>query len=213
VRLDIVGTQRERAVEAFQRLVVAAENAQRRAVVVVRLGVIGLKGERLAERFERLLVAASAAIVVRFREFRFLLQRLVEAFERFLVALERIEDHTIVEQDLRRRLAAAHRRRHQLQCLGRLALGNLDQPHHLQGVEMIGAGSENFGVERLGPASRPLWWNCSACVSACATLKGGALGSGGGISAMIQRREVEKYVSRPDGNAAAAQKTCAAASV
>ena len=37
-----------------------------------------------------------------------------------------------------------------LQGLGRLAFGELDQRHHLQGVDVIGPRREDFGVERLG---------------------------------------------------------------
>ena len=121
----------------------------------MRFGIARIDGERLAEGLERLLVAAErskrrAAIVVRLGEFRFLLERGVEAVDRFLVALERVENDAVVEQDLRRRLAALHRGRDELQAHGRLALGELDQRHHLQGVDMVGPRRQNFGVEPLG---------------------------------------------------------------
>ena len=88
--------------------------------------------------------------------FGFQLDRLVEALHRFLVALEGIEDQAVVEQDLRRRLARAHGRRHQPQGLGRLAAGQLDQPHHLQGVDVLRPHREHGGVKLLGLRQPPL---------------------------------------------------------
>ena len=63
----------------------------------------------------------------------------------------------MVEQDLRRRLARAHRRRHQSQGLGRLAGRELDQRHHLQGVEMIRPDRKHGGVKLPGLRQAPLF--------------------------------------------------------
>ena len=121
----------------------------------MRFRIARIDGERLAKGLERFLVAAErskrgATIIVRLGEFRFLLERGVEAVDRFLVALQRVEDETVVEQNLRRRLAALHRGRDELQAHGRLAFGELDQRHHLQGIDMVGPDGQNFGVEPLG---------------------------------------------------------------
>jgi hypothetical protein len=153
--------QRQRAVEALERLVIAAERAQRRASIVVRLDVIRLDGNRLAATLQRFLVASErgergAPIIMRLGKFGFQLDRLVEALDRLRIALERFEDQTVVEQDLRRRLARAHGRRDQAQGLGRLAGRKLDQPHHLQGVEVIRPDRENGGVKPFGLGQTPL---------------------------------------------------------
>ncbi len=121
----------------------------------MRLRVVGLDRQRLAESFERLLVAAKrrqrgAAIVVRVGEFRFLLDRRVEALDRFGVAVERVQDEAVIQKDLRRGLAPAHRRGDELQGLGRLAFGELDQRHHLQRVDVIGPCAQDFSVQPLG---------------------------------------------------------------
>ena len=120
----------------------------------MRVDVIGLDGDRLAQAFKRGLVLShrgegGAAIVMGLGIFGFQLDGLVEAFDRFGVALERIEHEAVVQQHLRR-LAGLHRRAHQVQGFRSLALGEFDQAHHLQRVEMVGAGGENGGVELFG---------------------------------------------------------------
>jgi hypothetical protein len=71
-------------------------------------------------------------------------------------SLERFEDETVVQQDLRRRLARAHGRRDQAQGLGRLPGRKLDQPRYLQGVEVIRPDRENGGVKPFGLGQAPL---------------------------------------------------------
>ncbi len=160
VRLDIFRVERQRAVEAHHRLVVAAERAQQAAAIIVRLGVVGLDGDRLAVAVERFVVPVErgqhrAAVVVRLGVFRFQLERVVEAFQRLLVAVEGVENEAVVEQHLGRRRAHAHGRGNEVQRLGRLALGELHQAHHLQGVEVIGTRGEHLRVERFGLKDLP----------------------------------------------------------
>ena len=52
-RLEHVGLQRQRALEALQRLVVAAQRVQRVAEVAVRAGVLRIDGQRLRDRGRR----------------------------------------------------------------------------------------------------------------------------------------------------------------
>src|SRR6476660_8871614 len=66
------------------------------------------------------------------------------------MAFECIEDQAVVEQNLRRGGSYPHCRGDELEGLGRAALGQLDQAHHLQGVDVIGACSPYQLVERLG---------------------------------------------------------------
>ena len=121
----------------------------------MRVGVVGLQRQRLAQGLDRLLVAAEggehrAAIVVRLGEFRFLLQRLVEARNRLVAAVERVQDHAVIEQNLRRGPAQRHRLRHQTKRLDRLALGVLHDGEHLQCVEVLGPYREDRGIEPFG---------------------------------------------------------------
>ncbi len=160
VRLDVFRIERERAVEAHECLVGATERAQEAAAVVMRLGVIRLDRDRLAIGVERLVGAAQrhehgAAVVVRLGEPGFQLERAVEAFQRLLAALERVEDQSVIEQELRRGRAHAHGGGDEIERLGRVALGELDQRHHLQRVGVVGTRRQHLRVERLGLGDEP----------------------------------------------------------
>ena len=56
----------------------------------------------------------------------------------------------MVEQHLRRRLAHAHRGGNEIERLDGLALGELDERHHLQRVEVVGPRGQYLRVEWLG---------------------------------------------------------------
>ena len=64
---------------------------------------------------------------MRFGELGLLLQRGVEAGKRFLAAFKRVQDHALVDQDLRRGFSQAHRLGNETQCFGRLAAGETYQ--------------------------------------------------------------------------------------
>lgn len=118
------------------------------------IGIVSFQRERLVKAVDRLGVPSQsrqdrAAIIMRFGKFRFLLQRLVEAGECFLPALERMQDHAVVDQDLWRGLAHAHCLRDQPQRLGRLAFRKLDDAEHLQRVEMVGPMGKHLGINAL----------------------------------------------------------------
>jgi hypothetical protein len=120
----------------------------------MRLDKIRLDGDGLVIGVDRLLVAAErrqldTAVVVCLGEFRFQLDRLVEARERLFGAYKGPEDKALVEQNLRRRLSHLHGGGDVLQRLGRLALGELDHPHHVQGVDVIGPGQKHLPGARF----------------------------------------------------------------
>ncbi len=74
----------------------------------------------------------------------------VEARKRLVVAPHGGQREALVEQNLRRRLFGAHRLGDQLEGLGRLALGELDEAQHVQRVEMVGPDGQDRGVEGRG---------------------------------------------------------------
>ena len=126
----------------------------------MRLGIVWLDGDCLAIAVERLVGPAErgqhrTAVVVRLGEFGFQLERAVEAFQRLLVAIEGIEDEAVVEQHLRRGRTHAHGGGDEVERLGRLTFGKLDQRHHLQSVGVIGARGQHLRVERFGLIDLP----------------------------------------------------------
>ncbi len=153
----------------------------------MRLGVVWLDGDRLAIAVERLVVAAKrgqhrAAVVVRLGEFGFQLERAVEAFQRLLVAVERVEDEAVVEQHLRRRRAHAHGGGNEVERLGRLALGELDQRHHLQCVGVIGARGQDLRVERFGLIDLPALMELQRLGESLRDVERSGFGSGCGMT-------------------------------
>ena len=110
---------------------------------------------------DRLFMAAkqcqrNTAVVMCLGKFRFQLDRLLEASERVFGAREGIKDEASVVEDLRRWLSHPHGGGNELQRLGRLALGMLDHPHHVQGIDVIGTGQKYLGVQRLSLLEAPL---------------------------------------------------------
>src|SRR5262245_13295994 len=131
----------------------------------MRVAVIVLERDCLAKAFERFLMASEAcqdrtAIIMGFCEFGLLLQRGVEARQRLVVAFERMQNHALIEQDLWRRLAHAHRFGDEPKRLGWLAPGKLDNAQHLQGVEMVRPMRKYLRIETLGLAQIALLMQC-----------------------------------------------------
>ncbi len=118
----------------------------------MRVRIVFFQRDRLAKALDGLFVAPQrrknrAAVVMRLGEFRLLLQCGIETRERFFAPLERVQDHAVVHQNLRRRLAQAHHLGDQVQGLAWLAFGELDDAEHLQGIEMVRPMGENLGVD------------------------------------------------------------------
>ena len=152
--LEVVWAQCQCMIKAHQGFIVSTKQTQRRAAVEMRVGVVLLQSEGLAEAFKRLLVASEprqnrTAIIVRFGKFGLLLQCRIEARQRFFAAIKRVQDHAVIQQDLRRGFAHAHRLGDQAEGIGGLAFGELDDAQHLQGVEMVGPMREHLRIELL----------------------------------------------------------------
>jgi hypothetical protein len=61
-----------------------------------------------------------------------------------------MQDHSVVDQNLRGGSAHAHRLGNEAQGFRGLALGEFDHAEHLQSVKMIGPVSEDLGVKLFG---------------------------------------------------------------
>src|SRR5262249_49574071 len=119
--------ERQHAIEAFERLLVAFEPLQRVAAVVEGIDGGGLERERL-----------------------------IEARERVLVAAQRIEDQPLVRERPRGARIELERRLDQLERLGAAALLIADDAKHMAGIEVPGLRRKNLLIERLSLRELPL---------------------------------------------------------
>ena len=83
-------------------------------------------------------------------------QHLVEIFQRLVVALERVEDHAVVRQHVRRARLRLQRGGDQPQGFRRAALLVVEHAAQMQCVEMLRVGGKHGTVERVGLVEAPL---------------------------------------------------------
>jgi hypothetical protein len=126
-RIDVTWSQRERPLIACQGVGVTAEILQCQALIVVRGGVV-----------------------------RPLRQDRLERGKRLLVAFERVEDHAIVGERVRRSRLRGERRGDEAQGLGRTPLLVPKHADQMQRIEVAGIGRQRRFVEASGLVEVPL---------------------------------------------------------
>ena len=91
-------------------------------------------------------------------------QHFVEIFQRLLMALERVEDHAVIRQHVRRARLRFQRGSDQPQGFRRAALLVAEHAAQVQCVEMLRVGGKHGAVERVGLDEASLLVQASAPV-------------------------------------------------
>ena len=81
---------------------------------------------------------------------------LIEARECFVDTIESVQDHSVVQQNLRRGFAQVHRLGNKAQRFGGLPFGELDDAEHLQGVEVVRPVAKDLLIETFGLRQTPV---------------------------------------------------------
>ncbi len=148
------GLDRERAVEARERLAVSPEPEQRVSAVVVRLCIVGLRAQCAVVTRERLTVPPeyvqrSAAVVVCLRIVGLHAQRAVVTRHCFVEAPQRLQDGAVVADGRRISGICGDRAAEESRSVVRAARLRRDDTQHLQRPEVVGLHIEDAPTQRL----------------------------------------------------------------